>query len=214
MNLVAPGLCKPAAKNVGAGDTAPAAIHAGAQVNRSGFSCPIVDRRRVSHYYSAMAKTTRLCTFGYEGLTIDAFMARLKESGVRTIIDVRELPLSRKRGFSKKAFAEALHRSGIAYAHMPALGCPKPIRDAYRTDGDWAAYTRRFLAYLREQEDAIAELAKIAGSTSACLVCYEADFNFCHRSMVARAVSRAGGPPVIHLSAKTGISELSMKAAA
>ncbi|MDP2877672.1 MAG: DUF488 domain-containing protein, partial [Holophaga sp.] len=74
--------------------------------------CPIIDRDRVSRYYSAMTKTTTLCTFGYEGLTIEAFIARLKESGVRTIIDVRELPLSRKKGFSKKAFAEALHGNG------------------------------------------------------------------------------------------------------
>lgn len=48
-----------------------------------------------------MAKTTSLFTFGYEGLTIEAFIARLNEAGVRTIIDVRELPLSRKKGFSK-----------------------------------------------------------------------------------------------------------------
>lgn len=161
-----------------------------------------------------MTKTTTLCTFGYEGLTIDAFIVRLKESGVRTVIDVRELPLSRKKGFSKKAFAETLRGNGIAYAHMPTLGCPKPIRDAYRNDGNWSGYTRRFLAYLGEQDEAVAELAKIAHSTSACLVCYEADFNFCHRSMVARAVSQAGGPRVMHLTAKTAIPELPMKAAA
>jgi len=161
-----------------------------------------------------MTEKTTLCTIGYEGLTIEAFMNRLKESGVRIVIDVRELPLSRKRGFSKKVLAESLHRSGIAYAHMPALGCPKPIRDAYRNDGNWLAYTRRFLAYLGAQDEAVAELAKIACSTSACLVCYEADFNFCHRSMVARAVSQAGGPSVVHLTAKTAIPELPAKAAA
>lgn len=161
-----------------------------------------------------MAKTTNLYTFGYEGLTIDAFVARLKESGVKTIIDVRELPLSRKKGFSKTAFSTALHGAGIAYAHMPALGCPKPTRDAYRADGNWSAYTKRFLAYLATQGEAVAELAKIARATSACLVCYEADFNFCHRSMVARAVAQTGGPRVMHLNAKTTIPELPAKAAA
>lgn len=161
-----------------------------------------------------MAKTTSLFTFGYEGLTIEGFIARLSEAGVRAIIDVRELPLSRKRGFSKTAFAAALHSAGIAYAHMPALGCPKPIRDAYRADGNWPAYTRKFMAYLDQQSAAVAEVAKIARATTACLVCFEADFNYCHRSMVARAAARVGGPSVVHLTARTAIPELPAKAAA
>ena len=161
-----------------------------------------------------MAKTTLLYTFGYEGLTLGAFITRLKAVDVRTIIDVRELPLSRKKGFSKRAFAEALHGAGIAYAHMPALGCPKPIRDAYRSDGDWSAYTRKFMTYLDQQGAAVAEVAKITRATSACLVCFEADFNYCHRSMVARAAARAGGPVVVHLTARTAIAEIPAKAAA
>jgi uncharacterized protein (DUF488 family) len=161
-----------------------------------------------------MTKKGTIYTFGYEGMTLGAFIARLKAVGVRTIIDVRERPLSRKKGFSKRAFAEALHCNGIAYAHMPALGCPRPIRDAYRADGDWSAYTRRFMAYLCQQDAAVAEVAKIARATSACLVCFEADFNYCHRSMVARAAARAGGPAVVHLTARTAISEIPAKAAA
>jgi uncharacterized protein (DUF488 family) len=161
-----------------------------------------------------MLRNTHLYTFGYEGLTLEAFNARLKQMGIRTIIDVRELPLSRKKGFSKRAFAEALHSRGIAYAHMPALGCPKPIRDAYRENGNWSAYTRKFIAYLDQQGAAIAEVAKIARATSACLVCFEADFNYCHRSMVARAVARAGGPAVVHLAARSAIPDVPAKAAA
>jgi uncharacterized protein (DUF488 family) len=161
-----------------------------------------------------MAKTTSLYTFGYEGLTLKTFITRLKEAGVRTIIDVRELPLSRKKGFSKRAFAEALHGAGIAYAHMPALGCPKPIRDAYRADGNWSAYTRKFMAYLDQQGAAVAEVAKIARATSACLVCFETDFNYCHRSMVARAAIRASGSAVVHLAARTAIPEVPAKVAA
>lgn len=161
-----------------------------------------------------MKITTNLYTFGYEGLTIDAFIARLKEAGVKTVIDVRELPLSRKKGFSKRSFAEALHNAGLAYAHMPALGCPKPIRDRYKHDADWSVYVRQFNTYLAGQDAAVLELAKIAKSTPACLVCYEADFNFCHRSLVARAVAQAGGQRVVHLTAKTAIPEVPARAAA
>jgi len=52
-------------------------------------------------------------TIGYEGLDIDAFMSLLAEHGIDTVVDVRELPLSRKPGFSKKALANILNISGL-----------------------------------------------------------------------------------------------------
>jgi uncharacterized protein (DUF488 family) len=155
-----------------------------------------------------------LFTFGYEGLSIDAFIARLKKAGVRTVLDVRQLPLSRKPGFSKGALSTALHATGIVYAHVPALGCPRPIRDRYKVDGDWAAYVKAFSAYLAEQGEAVAELARIAKKTSACLICFEADFNRCHRSIVARATARAGGPRVVHLTIKGEIPDVAARAVA
>jgi uncharacterized protein (DUF488 family) len=141
-----------------------------------------------------------LYTFGYEGLAIDAFIARLKKAGVEVVVDVRELPLSRKKGFSKTAFAAALIKAGIAYGHLPVFGCPKPIRNQYRIDGNWKNYVKAFNSYLATQSDAVAELAKYSKTTKACLVCFEADFNFCHRSLVARAVVDAGGADTIHLT--------------
>lgn len=144
-----------------------------------------------------------LYTFGYEGLDIEAFIARLRAMKVYSVVDVRELPLSRKKGFSKTAFCEHLQRAGIAYLHMPALGCPKSIRDRYRDDGDWRRYSRDFLAYLKTQQETLQELAKIARATTACLVCYEADHNRCHRTYVARATHRLGAPDVEHLTTRT-----------
>ncbi|QVL44838.1 MAG: DUF488 domain-containing protein [Methylophilaceae bacterium] len=155
-----------------------------------------------------------LYTFGYEGLTIESFINRLKETGVKTIIDVRELPLSRKKGFSKKSFAANLHAAGIAYAHMPALGCPKPIRNAYKLNSSWSEYTKEFNAYLATQTSAIKELSKISHSTSACLICFEADFNLCHRSLIARACQNLDGVKVSHITAKTMIAELPVRVAA
>ena len=69
-----------------------------------------------------------LFTLGDEGLTIGAFIACLQAAQVKTVVDVRELPLSCKKGFSKSAFCAALSAHDIAYLHAPALGCPKPIR--------------------------------------------------------------------------------------
>jgi uncharacterized protein (DUF488 family) len=146
-----------------------------------------------------------LYTFGYEGLDIESFVSRLVAAGIQSVVDVRELPLSRKKGFSKTALRERLAADGIAYFHVPALGCPKPIRDEYRITGDWKVYSRRFLAYMKSQSPTVEELAKFARSTSACLVCFEADYSFCHRTFVARAARATGGPEIKHLAARTAV---------
>lgn len=146
-------------------------------------------------------------TLGYEGFDIDAFIRRLKAAGVKTVVDVRELPLSRKKGFSKSSFRDALSNAGMAYFHVPALGCPKPVRDRYKADGDWAAYTKAFLAYIGTQEVTVVELVKLSKATLACLVCFEADYTMCHRTYVARAALKLGGPPVMHLTVKTALAD-------
>ncbi|CAG4906363.1 DUF488 domain-containing protein [Paraburkholderia saeva] len=141
-------------------------------------------------------------TVGYEGLDIDVFMSILAEHGIETVVDIRELPLSRKPGFSKKALTSTLNLSGLEYVHMVELGCPKPVRDRYREDGNWKRYTEGFSKYLKTQAAAIAELSDLAGSSNCALLCYEADFNFCHRSMVANAVRDYCGADVEHIKAK------------
>jgi uncharacterized protein (DUF488 family) len=151
------------------------------------------------------AASLSLCTFGYEGLDIETFVARLKQVRVRAIVDVRELPLSRKRGFSKTAFARTLQGAGIGYSHVLALGCPRPIRDRYRRDNDWTAYTRAFLSHLRSQRATVRDLAAFARTMMVCLVCFEADYTLCHRTYVARAARLAGAPEIQHLTARTAL---------
>ncbi len=155
-----------------------------------------------------------ILTCGYEGLTIAGFVGRLTTSGTKMVIDVRANPLSRKPGFSKKALAENLKAVGIDYLHEPKVGCPKPIRDRYRDNGDWAAYTRDFLAYIHQQCDAVAGIATIAANKKTCLVCFEADYNFCHRTFVARAIAELRGMPVVHLTDRAPVVELLRSSAA
>ncbi|HDZ48769.1 hypothetical protein LCGC14_0074630 [marine sediment metagenome] len=128
-----------------------------------------------------------LFTAGYEGLDIDSFLQGLRHAGVNKVVDVRQLPVSRKKGFSKTSFAEKLKSSGIDYEHVKALGCPKPIRDQYKKDGDWANYTKHFRAYIETQADVVRDVADEASEINACLICFEADVMFCHRRFVAEA---------------------------
>ena len=132
-------------------------------------------------------------TAGYEGLSIDAFIARLKQANIDKVLDVREYPLSRKKGFSKKAFAQCLATVGIAYEHSPPLGCPKPIRKRYKEDSDWSAYARDFRSYIRTQIPVLDALVSSVADQRICMVCYEADAAFCHRSLIAEAAQELDG---------------------
>jgi uncharacterized protein (DUF488 family) len=143
-----------------------------------------------------------LMTIGYEGLSPKEFLAILNRCNVETLIDVRELPLSRKKGFSKSALSQEASQRGVGYRHLATLGCPKPIRHEYRETGDWEKYTDRFLKYLATQELVLSELAEIIQQSRCCLLCFEEDYNFCHRKYVAEAM--AGFVAPLRISHLTG----------
>ncbi|MDO9103343.1 MAG: DUF488 domain-containing protein [Methylovulum sp.] len=144
----------------------------------------------------------KIYTVGYEGHNFDSFLSLLAENDIETIVDVREIPLSRKPNFSKKSLEAALNISGREYVHMGILGCPKPVRDKYRLDGDWKRYTKGFMKHLATQDAAVAELSALASTTSCALLCFEADPRFCHRSMVANALEQQFHARVQHLHAR------------
>lgn len=143
-----------------------------------------------------------LFTLGYEGLDLDTFVQILLDNGVECLLDVRQRSQSRKRGFSKTALADACAENGIGYRHLAVFGCPLDIRNAYRANGDWENYTAAFLEHLDEPDlkRAVANLAETAWDERYCLMCFEADENYCHRLFVARAVEAAGGPDFVNLN--------------
>jgi uncharacterized protein (DUF488 family) len=74
----------------------------------------------------------KLFTIGYEGATIDEFIAILFDWDIEHLIDVRDFPTSRKKGFSKNLLAESLNNYGIEYTHLKGLGDPKEGGNAAR----------------------------------------------------------------------------------
>ena len=65
-------------------------------------------------------KSHEMHTIGYEGLDTQKFLSLLSEHDIQTLVDIRELPLSRKSGFSKKALAHSLKRRGISAVAQPS----------------------------------------------------------------------------------------------
>ena len=67
---------------------------------------------------------TVLATIGYEGAALADFIATLKAARVSLVLDIREAPISRRPGFSKRVLGAALEETGIAYLHLRGLGNP------------------------------------------------------------------------------------------
>lgn len=104
------------------------------------------------------------------------------------LIDVRELPISRKRGFVKTALSEALASAGVEYLHLRALGNPKEFRDLYksgRVAAGKSAY-ERFL--LSERSEELDELDRILRKKRTALMCVEEDPSVCHRQVILDAL--------------------------
>ncbi|HZT16018.1 MAG TPA: DUF488 domain-containing protein [Gaiellaceae bacterium] len=145
-------------------------------------------------------RVPRLFTIGYEGRTPTTLIERLQEAGVERVVDVRELPLSRRRGFSKSPLGAALERAGIRYKHIRALGNPKPTRDRYKS-GDVEGGAREYRAHLHNGSyPALVELADSLASERTCLLCVEEAHERCHRAVIAGAIAeRLPRVAIVHL---------------
>jgi uncharacterized protein (DUF488 family) len=130
-----------------------------------------------------------LSTIGYQGLSLEFFFRILIQNNIEVLIDIRELPLSHKTGFSKSALARKASTYDIRYIHLSSLGCPRDIRHDYRKDRNWDRYSNRFLAYLKTQSQDVDKLADLIQQENCCLLCFESNPNRCHRFFVAKEVA-------------------------
>src|SRR3569623_2679467 len=92
-----------------------------------------------------------LFTIGYEVVTLDAFIHTLEDAKIDLLLDVRELPASRRKVFAKTALCTALAEAGIAYRHEKCLGTPNADRHRLREARDYDRFFRDFDRRLRPQ---------------------------------------------------------------
>ena len=148
-----------------------------------------------------------LLTIGYEGASIDDFIATLSLAEIGTLIDIRDIPVSRKRGFSKKSLATALECAGLDYVHLRDLGDPKPGREAARR-GDLEEFERIYRDHLARDvsQEALAKAVDIATHTRAVLLCFERNHAHCHRTIVAEAMADCEPIKIRHLGVRQGLA--------
>jgi len=134
----------------------------------------------------------KIYTIGYEGKDFDEFLKLLQKAKISILIDVRENPNSRKKGFSKRILSEALKKEGIEYKHFAELGTPKDIRKVYQSNGNIDFLLDEYRNYLEENPKYIANLLEEIGDNDACLMCFEKLPVHCHRLVIAEYLYQQG----------------------
>jgi uncharacterized protein (DUF488 family) len=140
-------------------------------------------------------------TIGYEKAALSDFLRTLEVAGVTMLIDVRDLPQSRRAGFSKRMLAASAEAVGIGYVHLKPLGTPKEGRVAHRLgdhDGFWRIVGTQLAKH--EAQTTLEEAASIARDRPSCLLCYEADWRTCHRARIVEMLERDHGFTAHHLT--------------
>ena len=145
-------------------------------------------------------RASAIYTIGYEGASVDAFIAALRRADIALVLDIRAAPVSRKKGFSKTPLAQHFAEAGIGYRHLRGLGTPKRGREAARS-GDLEAFERIFRAHLDEPEALLdlGEAESLAQQQPVCLLCLERDPEHCHRLIVADRMAVETGQQIEHL---------------
>jgi len=136
------------------------------------------------------ASRMKIFTIGYEGATVPEFVAALEKAGIKRVIDVRALPLSRRPGFSKSPLRNALAEAGIDYVHLKALGTPSAGRTAARA-GRHSDMARIYAGQLELPEAMVqsAEMLELAREKPSALLCMEREPAHCHRTLLLKAVA-------------------------
>ena len=140
-------------------------------------------------------------TAGHSTRPIEELLALLAEHGVRTLVDVRRFPGSRRHPqFSRDTLAASLAGAGIQYVHEPGLGG----RRAARPDSPHTAWrVEAFRGYADhmetpEFETALRRLIQRAAGETVAILCAEAVPWRCHRRLISDALV-ARGLQVLHI---------------
>jgi uncharacterized protein (DUF488 family) len=135
-----------------------------------------------------------LYTIGYEGLDKRQFIAHLASHGVDVVADIRKLPLSRKKGFSKTALKEMLNQANIEYINFQGLGAPKELRDELYQSWNYRRFFQKYLKCIEGNQDLLKSIhAMINYGKKVSLLCYERNPEQCHRKVVAEQIKKLDG---------------------
>jgi uncharacterized protein (DUF488 family) len=144
-------------------------------------------------------------TIGHSTRGAAEFSDILLAHKLEVLVDVRSFPGSRRcPQFNKVDLAESLDKTGITYRHLPSLGGRRKTKADSK---NFAWKNPSFRAYADHMEsgdfkEGINELVELAGNNRATIMCAEAVWWRCHRSLIADYL-KASGLSVWHIKDAT-----------
>ncbi len=148
-----------------------------------------------------MENKPKLWTVGHSTHAIEEFIGALNSFDIETIGDVRSYPGSRRYPqFNKENLRAALAGATVDYLHFPELGGrrrarPDSLNMAWRNE-----MFRGYADYMETNEfrAGVARLMKVADAQRTAIMCAEAVWWRCHRSLISDYL-KAKGIEVTHI---------------
>jgi uncharacterized protein (DUF488 family) len=131
----------------------------------------------------------RIYSVGHGARTFEELTRTLAVGAVRTLVDVRSFPGSRRHPqFGKEALERALAGVGIDYVWEPRLGGRRRAGPTPSPNPAWQVDAFRHYADhmdTREFADGLAALLALAERAPTAFMCAETHWSQCHRRLVA-----------------------------
>ena len=151
-----------------------------------------------------MEEGKSIWTIGHSTRTFEEFLELLKIDNIVQLIDVRRYPGSRAYPqFNTDNLKTSLPENGIEYIHIEALGGRRKVsQDSKNIIWNHPSF-RGYADYMEtsEFEDAFKTLVKMASEKKSAIMCSEAVWWRCHRSMISDQLKTKGWK-VIHIMGK------------
>lgn len=148
-------------------------------------------------------------TVGHSTRSGEEFAQILKAHGIQVLVDVRSFPGSRRYPqFNRATLAESLQEVGIEYKHEPRLGGRRtPRKDSHNTAWKNASF-RAYADHMESEEfrNGVKDLLELAKTTRVAVMCAEALWWRCHRSLIADYL-KAEDHSVIHILSENKTEE-------
>lgn len=140
---------------------------------------------------------------------METFLTLLQTSSITCVVDVRRFPGSRKYPqFNQDALDASLREVGIAYRPMTSLGGRRKVQENSPNTLWRNASFQGYADYMQTDafDTAFRTLEALASQHCVALMCAEAVWWRCHRSMIADRL-KARGWTVLHIMGPNNVSE-------
>lgn len=140
-------------------------------------------------------------TIGHSTHSLEVFFSMLKSFNIDLLVDVRRYPGSnRYPHFNKEEFEISLQKEGFEYLHLENLGGRRNVQPNSKNTAWRLKSFQGYADYLETEEfkTAIIELKELAKVKRVAIMCAEAVWWSCHRSLIADYL-KCDGWTVLHI---------------